>query len=83
MKTFIYGLLDPRKEFDHIRYIGKSDNPIKRFKQHINESKRKINKNKLKENWITDLITAKLSPMLVIIEKVNCENWQRHWWKVS
>jgi predicted GIY-YIG superfamily endonuclease len=50
-KTYIYTLSD---SFGNIRYVGKTDNPIKRLKTHIYESK-KLKKTH-KHNWILSLL---------------------------
>ena len=68
-KTFIYILLDNK---NNIRYVGKSDNPNKRLKKHINESK----KNKThKEKWIQSLLNNNSTPELLVIDEVNINEW--------
>ena len=37
-KTYIYGLFDINNPHE-IRYVGKSDNPLKRLKRHIQNTK--------------------------------------------
>jgi hypothetical protein len=71
MKTYIYILIDPRDE--SVRYVGKSNNPKKRYPQHINEAKLKNNK---KANWLKSLSSKSLLPELVIIDEVDRANWQ-------
>lgn len=71
MNTFIYALIDPRN--NKIRYIGKANNPYKRFPQHINEAK---NSNTKKANWIKSLIKNLIRPELLILDEVEKNNWQ-------
>jgi len=47
--TYIYGLTDGTI----VRYVGKSDNPIKRRGEHIKESN--INLKTHKHNWINKM----------------------------
>lgn len=68
--TFIYALLDPISK--NIRYIGKSNNPIKRFKEHINKSKLTVTH---KNNWILKLSKNNLKPILCIIDEVSIKEW--------
>jgi hypothetical protein len=67
--TYIYSLEYP---MGNIRYIGKSDNPRERLKNHIKEAKRR-NKNH-KDNWFNSL---KEPPILNIIEKTTYLEWQQ------
>ena len=65
--TYIYALEYPK---NNIRYVGKSNDPEKRLKRHISDSKkRKTHKDK----WIQSL-TEK--PYLRILEKVKYYEWQ-------
>ena len=76
-KTYIYTLSD---SFGNIRYVGKTDNPIKRLKTHIYESK-KLKKTH-KHNWILSLLNRDESPQLDIIDYVDfCEweFWEEFW----
>jgi hypothetical protein len=68
IKTFIYSLEYP---IGNIRYIGKSDNPEKRLKRHIKESKWR-NKNH-RDHWLNSLDNP---PILHIIEEVKYSEWQ-------
>lgn len=69
-KIYIYALL----EDDTIRYVGKSINPIKRFKEHISES---LNKKKThKHRWIVKMIRQKKQIKLKILEITDKEHWQ-------
>lgn len=75
MKTSIYVLLDPITELP--RYVGKSDNPQKRFGSHLLEKgfTRKI-------RWIKKLQKIGLQPTLVVLEYVDEDKWEiaeRRW----
>lgn len=76
MKTYIYGLKDPRD--NQIYYIGKSNNPKKRLKEHLEDK----HTNPHKRAWIEDLVSCNLIPKLEILEKVDINNWgdiERDW----
>ena len=52
METFIYALIDPRNNFKI--YIGKSNNPSKRLKEHLSRTRTKTKKNDwLNKLWFT------------------------------
>lgn len=63
--VFIYALVDPRTS--DIRYIGKSIRPEQRLENHINENpKRPCHRT----NWLRELKSAGLRPILCIIEEI-------------
>lgn len=67
--TYIYCLFDPITE--QPKYIGKSDNPQKRFTEHLNE------KGKTKKiNWIKSLKKKGLLPILEILDEVSTADWK-------
>jgi group I intron endonuclease len=67
--TYIYCLFDPITE--QPKYIGKSDNPQKRFTEHLNE------KGKTKKiNWIKSLKKKDLLPVLEILDEVSTNDWK-------
>lgn len=66
--TYIYGLYEVGKE-DEIRYVGKSDNPSKRLKSHIEESKRGTS---YKSTWIRSGGNIDIIPIKV----VNVIGWE-------
>jgi ribosomal protein S8 len=73
--TFIYGL--KVKGCDEIRYIGKSDNPFKRLKRHIYNTKLKLKKGLRlthKDNW---LIKNNFNIDLVVLEECEYSLWQQ------
>src|SRR5258708_6488621 len=67
--TYIYALLDP--ETNEIRYIGKADDPQKRFSRHLWERD-----DTHKQRWIRDLRSRGLKPLLQIIEEIPFALWQ-------
>lgn len=71
MKTYIYALKDPITE--EIRYIGKSDNPEIRLKNHIYKCKQS---KKHSAQWIQSLINKELKPILEILEECNKDIWE-------
>lgn len=75
MKTFIYALVDPVT--DHVRYIGKSNNPKKRFSGHVVDKIRTH-----KTGWIKSLKKQNLLPVLEILDcvpKSEWELWETHY----
>jgi hypothetical protein len=75
--TYIYALCDPVT--GDIRYVGKADNPHKRFKQHIALREAKPT---YKTKWVKSLLQSGRQPLLRILEQVAIEDWQdceRQW----
>ncbi len=72
MKTYIYSLTDPID--NQIKYIGKSNNPHKRYYNHIGDVKKGF-KNK-KCNWLRKLLNENKKPILQILEECDDNNWQ-------
>ena len=72
MKTYIYSLNDPITNFP--RYIGKANNPYKRFNQHMCITNNKTITHKI--NWIKKLKNNGLKPVLEIIDEINLDEWQ-------
>jgi len=70
--TFIYALCCPIS--GEIRYIGKSNNPQKRYSKH--KSKTSKDNNKSKKEWFNNLISNGLSPKILILEEVDINNWK-------
>lgn len=62
-KIFIYALIDPFT--DEYRYVGKTDNPPERLKNHCNDKKRCY-----RTNWIQSLIKRGKKPRMVILQVV-------------
>ena len=70
MKLFIYSLSDPIT--NEVRYIGKTYNPEKRYKEHIYKSKTGKTH---RDFWIQKLMKLEQKPIMNIIEECNDENW--------
>lgn len=78
--TFIYGLYCPTSQ--QVRYIGKSNKPAHRFRQHVNRVKQLRTHRSLglgcqnnhkadkQDEWIDGLLEQGLEPSLVIFEEV-------------
>ena len=70
-KVYIYSLSCPKTEY--IKYIGKAEDALYRYKKHIEESLRGKNTKKCK--WIKSLINNGLNPILNIEDIVNENEW--------
>jgi hypothetical protein len=69
--TYIYTLDCPITGIP--KYVGKSNNPLKRIKSHIHECNRKYTK---KNNWIKKLINNNTVPILSVLDHVKFYEWQ-------
>lgn len=69
MITYIYALCD---ENNNIRYIGKSNDVDKRYKNHLKESKRKRTH---KEKWINSMLERGLKPEHFILDECIYSDW--------
>lgn len=69
--TYIYVLRCPLS--NKVRYVGKTNNPKERYKNHLN---RLHNKGTHKANWIVHLRNKGLRPIFEIIEEVDIKNWK-------
>lgn len=72
MKTiYIYKLIDPIT--NDVRYVGKTNNLVRRFSAHLKRSKT----NKYHSaRWINSLLNKDLKPILEIIEECDETNWE-------
>lgn len=68
--TYIYALMDGVK----IKYIGKSDDPNKRFIYHIRYGKKSKN---YKQYWVNKMIRENKEISLKILEVVPYEIWEK------
>lgn len=77
MTTFIYILICPMDGL--VKYVGKSNNPYKRAKDHMLDFR---NMDLNKSLWITKLKQQKKRPELVIIDEIDLFDWKywEHWW---
>lgn len=76
--NYIYALCDPRD--NAIRYVGKTDNPGRRYQMHL-KSKEHCHR----VHWIQALLKIGLKPAMTIIERIpsgqNWESRERYWIK--
>lgn len=68
MNTFIYTLSDKTG----IRYLGKSNDPNNRLKDHLKKAKYKRTR---KEKWLYSILEKNEFPILDIVDEVPIENW--------
>jgi hypothetical protein len=66
--TYIYALVDPRLETRAVRYVGKSVDPHHRLIEHAKMHGRPGH-NAHKENWIRQLQTAGLEPIMQVLQE--------------
>ena len=71
MTTYIYVLKCPIT--NKIKYVGKSNNPKARYRNHL---KKAHNKGTYKRNWINSLKNKGLKPVFEIIDEVNVNEWK-------
>jgi hypothetical protein len=69
--TYIYALSDPRT--NEIRYVGKANNPKRRYYAHMRIDKTASNH---KVNWVQSLLNIGLKPELIVLEKVSISEWK-------
>lgn len=69
--TKIYVLIDPRD--NSIRYVGKTNNEKERYKNHLNSLR---DKNTHKRNWINQLKSIGLKPIMKVIEEIEIDKWK-------
>ena len=74
--TYIYTLTDPISGL--IRYVGKSDKPNKRIKEHIRKSNIGVTH---KNNCIKSLLRNGLTPIIEVIDEVPMCEWG--FWKTT
>ena len=76
MNLYIYALLDPNT--GEVRYIGKSSDPQRRLKSHIQECtnhSRRTN-NQRKREWIGSLLANKQKPIVVVLQELSeSDDW--------
>lgn len=70
MTTFLYALSDPNT--GKMRYVGKSDNPFKRFRDHCRKFKLH---NTAASKWIGSLAAKGQRPLMDILDEVPISEW--------
>lgn len=78
MVTYIYALVDPRD--DQVRYVGKSDKPRTRCRQHIRAARMGVQLPVY--DWIRELLDEGLEPHQEVLEETLVNEWpeaERHW----
>lgn len=68
--AFIYALLDDR---GNVRYIGKANNPEKRYKQHLRDCNRR---NTPLYSWIRKLVSNKDRPYMLVLCSAISDDWE-------
>ena len=74
--TFMYILIDPLD--NNVRYVGKSNNTVDRLNAHIKRLKGTTHK----ENWIRNLLSKNVKPIMEVIDevpKIEWEFWETHY----
>ena len=79
--THIYALIDP--ETAQMRYVGKSNDPIRRLGRHLSTARMdtKIG-NKKFEKWLLELVARGHRPGIVVLETIEHIRWkdaERYW----
>lgn len=70
MVHYIYALSHPIT--NEVRYIGKTINIKRRYKQHLYDKRTRS----YKSSWIISLKSLGLKPIMTIIEECNDDNWE-------
>lgn len=70
--TFIYLLIDPVTSA--VRYVGKTNNPRRRFNQELSEARRNPNGTR-RNSWIKNLLDRGFKPEQFIIDIVPTDEW--------
>lgn len=70
--TYIYGLYEIGKE-DEIRYIGKTDNPRKRIRDHKNDKRR----TSYKSSWIKSVVSKGSDVGIRVLKVSSQELWKK------
>lgn len=71
-ETCIYALVDPRSE--EVKYVGKSNNPKRRLRDHIKGFG--VRHNLDKKRWLDELLSLGLEPKITILERCDLSSWQ-------
>lgn len=68
--TYIYCLIDP--DTDQVRYVGKANDVLKRYKQHLRENRRSYPV----YSWITSLKQKGQTPIVASLSRVLMSAWE-------
>lgn len=71
---YIYSLEHPLT--NDIRYIGKTDNLLKRYSAHLKENETESKRKTKKNSWIKSLLNQNLVPKINIIDIIPFEEWK-------
>lgn len=71
-KIYIYAIKDPRDY--QIKYIGKTIDINRRFKEHLQDSY--LKDNTYKNNWIKKLLSENLQPIFEVVEECCEDIWE-------
>ena len=66
---YIYILVDPRDSA--LRYVGRTYFPKLRLEGHIADARQEQTANSRKKEWINDLVSQGINPLLVVIEEAD------------
>ena len=75
-KYYVYSLIDPRT--DRIRYVGQTNNPLRRYNEHV-----KSTEFTSKGKWVQELRDLGLKPRIVLLDEVDSQkdvNIQEYRW---
>lgn len=75
--TFIYAICN---ENDSVVYIGKSNKPIFRFRQHKSWARHKKLCIRFKLQWLKEILSKTKTPNMIILKEVSYEEWE-YWEK--
>lgn len=70
---YIYTLTDPRT--NEIKYVGKTNDIKKRYRNHIQESIKGLKKTH-KHCWIRSLLNINIKPIIDILEEYDGNDWE-------
>lgn len=70
---YIYALCEPDEDHNVVRYVGKSNDPLRRFKEHMYPAS--LSHHCHRSAWIKALQAQGLKPRLVILEETNDGRW--------
>lgn len=76
MRGWVYALVDPSSidggDLSEVRYVGYSYDPNKRMLSHLREAKRNVKGHRC--NWLRQLISMDVTPVLWLLEEADYNN---------